>query len=569
MDVVRFMADYYSLLSRAVSNLPKSSPASARRAIYDRARKALIGQLRSLKPPLPESDIAREENALDVAVKRLEAEFEPQPAAPPAPAASPAPAAPPAPPTPPPARPVAPSRPQVTPPRPAAPLKAPTLGFKGAAAAPSGSAPVATAPASGAAPVATAPASGAAPVAAAPALGAGAGAARPVVPPRPAPPPPPRSAGALVASFAAGVVGAKGVPETNAAAPPVSAATVEATGPDNAPRIGSPLEVDPPRADADPPRPGAPGRAGLGRSNPWPWVALAVVVGLVGSIAGAAFYFRERPQDLAIKEPVEPTPTASPAANGQKIVERVGNAPASAPSDTPSPSPSPAQSPSTTASAVPTPTAGPTAVPAPTASPTAAPAPSAAGAAGAASTVAAVLPVTARAAMLVATAADAQKPAVTIGTVVWSAAPALPGQPGSGGVKADIDIPDLKMHASMTLRKNTDAALPASHTIDLRLIFDEGSSIKGVKDIDLPRMRRDESPNADPLLGVKVKINDSYFLIGLNRADADVARNVDEIATRGWFDFPLLLNDDRIAKLTFEKATDGDRVVNEALAAWK
>ena len=66
-----------------------------------------------------------------------------------------------------------------------------------------------------------------------------------------------------------------------------------------------------------------------------------------------------------------------------------------------------------------------------------------------------------------------------------------------------------------------------------------------------------------------MKINDSYFLIGLNRADADVARNVDEIATRGWFDFPLLLNDDRIAKLTFEKAADGDRVVNEALAAWK
>ena len=142
-------------------------------------------------------------------------------------------------------------------------------------------------------------------------------------------------------------------------------------------------------------------------------------------------------------------------------------------------------------------------------------------------------------------------------------------QPGSVGVKADIDIPDLKMRASMTLRKNTDAALPASHTIDLRLIFDEGSPIKGVKDIDLPRMRRDESPNADPLLGVKVKINDSYFLIGLNRSDADIARNVDEIATRGWFDFPLLLNDDRIAKLTFEKAADGDRVVNEALAAWK
>ncbi len=552
MDVVRFMADYYSLLSRAVSNLPKSSPASARRAIYDRARKALIGQLRSLKPPLPESDIAREENALDVAVKRLEAEFEPQPR-------------------------------RFSGARRSSGAADPAARQARCALAAAGHATTTGSPAEGShsrvqrrgggavgfGSRRRSARFGAAPVAAAPAVAAGAGAARPVVPPRPAPPPPPRSAGALVASFAAGVVGAKGVPETNAAAPPVSAATVEATGPDNAPRIGSPLEVDPPRADADPPRPSAPGRAGLGRNNPWPWIALAVVVGLVGSIAVAAFLFRERPQDLAIKDPVEPTPTASPAANGQKIVERVGNAPASAPSDTPSPSPSSAQSPSTSASAVPAPTAGPTAVPAPTASPTAAPAPSAAVAAGAASTVAAVLPVTARAAMLVATAADAQKPAVTIGTVVWSAAPALPGQPGSGGVKADIDIPDLKMHASMTLRKNTDAALPASHTIDLRLIFDEGSPIKGVKDIDLPRMRRDESPNADPLLGVKVKINDSYFLIGLNRADADVARNVDEIATRGWFDFPLLLNDDRIAKLTFEKATDGDRVVNDALAAWK
>src|SRR5438270_4424464 len=74
------MADYYSLLARAVANLPKSSPPSTRRAIYERARKALTNQLRSLKPPLPETDIAREERALDDAVARLEAEFEPAPA---------------------------------------------------------------------------------------------------------------------------------------------------------------------------------------------------------------------------------------------------------------------------------------------------------------------------------------------------------------------------------------------------------------------------------------------------------------------------------------------------------
>src|ERR1700748_1047953 len=71
------MADYYSLLARAVADPPTPRQLSARRAIYERARRALTNQLRSLKPQLPESDIAREERALDEAVARLEADFEP------------------------------------------------------------------------------------------------------------------------------------------------------------------------------------------------------------------------------------------------------------------------------------------------------------------------------------------------------------------------------------------------------------------------------------------------------------------------------------------------------------
>jgi hypothetical protein len=72
------MADYYSLLTRAVSNLPRSSLPTARRAIYDRATAALVKQLRELRPPLPEADIAREKRALDEAITRLETESDPQ-----------------------------------------------------------------------------------------------------------------------------------------------------------------------------------------------------------------------------------------------------------------------------------------------------------------------------------------------------------------------------------------------------------------------------------------------------------------------------------------------------------
>ena len=68
------MAEYYPLLAKAVAGLPNSTP-EIRRAVYERARKALLAQLHSLDPPLAEADIARETDALDSAVARLEAEL--------------------------------------------------------------------------------------------------------------------------------------------------------------------------------------------------------------------------------------------------------------------------------------------------------------------------------------------------------------------------------------------------------------------------------------------------------------------------------------------------------------
>ena len=68
------MAEYYPLLAKAVASLPDATP-EARRAIYERARSALIGQLRATQPPVPEADIQAENKALDDAASRLEAEY--------------------------------------------------------------------------------------------------------------------------------------------------------------------------------------------------------------------------------------------------------------------------------------------------------------------------------------------------------------------------------------------------------------------------------------------------------------------------------------------------------------
>ena len=49
------MADYYPLIARAIAGLDPSAPGEQRRALYERARSALIAQLRSVQPPLSES----------------------------------------------------------------------------------------------------------------------------------------------------------------------------------------------------------------------------------------------------------------------------------------------------------------------------------------------------------------------------------------------------------------------------------------------------------------------------------------------------------------------------------
>jgi hypothetical protein len=67
------MADYYPLIAKAVSGLEKST-GEARRALYDRARNALLAQLRGVEPALSEQEITRERLALEEAVRKVEAE---------------------------------------------------------------------------------------------------------------------------------------------------------------------------------------------------------------------------------------------------------------------------------------------------------------------------------------------------------------------------------------------------------------------------------------------------------------------------------------------------------------
>jgi len=70
----RFMTDYYSVISRAVSGLPGSTH-EARRVLYDRARAALRDTLSRHDPPLSEMALTNEQSAFEAAIRKVEIEW--------------------------------------------------------------------------------------------------------------------------------------------------------------------------------------------------------------------------------------------------------------------------------------------------------------------------------------------------------------------------------------------------------------------------------------------------------------------------------------------------------------
>src|ERR1700688_4215225 len=75
------MADYYPLIAHAVASLPQNTEA-ARRALYERARNVLGTQLRGKTPTLSESEVNREPQLLDDALRKGENEAKGKPHAP-------------------------------------------------------------------------------------------------------------------------------------------------------------------------------------------------------------------------------------------------------------------------------------------------------------------------------------------------------------------------------------------------------------------------------------------------------------------------------------------------------
>jgi len=157
-----------------------------------------------------------------------------------------------------------------------------------------------------------------------------------------------------------------------------------------------------------------------------------------------------------------------------------------------------------------------------------------------------------------------------VGSVVWRTEQikASGNQKADIAVRADIEIPDRKFKMTMSFRRNTDTSLPASHTAELTFILPQDFAGGGVGNVPGILMKSNEQARGTPLAGLAVKVTDGFFLVGLSNVDADRQRNVQLLKERSWFDVPLVYTNQRRAIIAIEKGSPGERAFNDAFAAW-
>jgi hypothetical protein len=157
-----------------------------------------------------------------------------------------------------------------------------------------------------------------------------------------------------------------------------------------------------------------------------------------------------------------------------------------------------------------------------------------------------------------------------VGSALWRTETV---SPGSGlapelQIRADITIPERNMTVTWSLRRNTDQALPASHTIEIMFNLPPDFAGGGIANVPGVLMKESEQARGVPLAGLAVKVTNGFFLIGLSAVDADLQRNMQLLKERPWFDIPIVYNNGGRAILALEKGPPGDRAFADAFAAW-
>ncbi|MGE6782506.1 hypothetical protein ACQKGL_08290 [Ensifer adhaerens] len=161
-------------------------------------------------------------------------------------------------------------------------------------------------------------------------------------------------------------------------------------------------------------------------------------------------------------------------------------------------------------------------------------------------------------------------PTAVPGTVAWSVKQEAPGGDAKPepAIQAQITVPDRGLTALMTIKRNADPSLPASHVVEFVFSLPQNFEGGAIDSVQRVSMKRTEQDRGDALIAVPAKITDDFHMIALNDATDAIRNNTELLRSRSWIDIPLTYRNGRRALLTLEKGPSGTDAFNQAMRAW-
>ena len=156
------------------------------------------------------------------------------------------------------------------------------------------------------------------------------------------------------------------------------------------------------------------------------------------------------------------------------------------------------------------------------------------------------------------------------GSTVWSLVQESPGgdRPPEPAIRADARIPGKDIQLRMTIRRNGDPTLPASHIVELIFLTPDNFAGGVIDNLLRMTMKETEEATGNPVLGVPAKIGDGFFLIALSDGKAESEANMQLFRRMKWIDIPIVYRSGRRALMTLERGLPGDKIFEDALRAW-
>nr|WP_321524648.1 hypothetical protein [uncultured Cohaesibacter sp.] len=174
------------------------------------------------------------------------------------------------------------------------------------------------------------------------------------------------------------------------------------------------------------------------------------------------------------------------------------------------------------------------------------------------------LPVAQRSILYEEPGSDGEPGSASGGEVVWK----LEGSGDDAVVRIDATIPDRSMSFDITIKKNLDAELPASHLIEISASRANGDPTRAIVKIPGLILKPTEQSRGEGLVGAAIRIADDLHWVALTSGEREERYNLELLHLRGWIDIPIQYQSGRRAILTLEKGDAGDKVISDAIKAW-